>query len=134
MAKFFQEKGLKKGDRVAIMLPNCPQGVITYYGALMAGGIVVQVNPLYTERELLYQLKDSGASFIIGLDILVPRISAVREERNLKHVIVTRIADYLPFPKKLVYPFLQKRQSNIACKVDRSEDKPNLQDIIDQTL
>src|SRR5690625_3189306 len=83
MANFFQEKGLKKGDRVAVMLPNTPQGVIAYYGALMAGGIVVQVNPLYTERELLYQLKDSGASFIIGLDILVPRISAYRVETNL---------------------------------------------------
>jgi len=133
MAKFFQEKGLKKGDRVAIMLPNCPQGVITYYGALMAGGIVVQVNPLYTERELAYQLKDSGASFIIGLDILVPRISAVREETNLKHVIVTRIADYLPFPKNLVYPFIQKRQYNMVVKVEKSEDTHIWKDIINET-
>src|SRR5690625_7890208 len=90
MANFFQEKGLKKGDRVAVMLPNTPQGVIAYYGALMAGGIVVQVNPLYTERELSYQLKDAGATFIVCLDILVPRVSAVREEIGLKHVKIGR--------------------------------------------
>src|SRR5690625_7864573 len=62
MAEFFQEKGLKKGDRVAIMLPNCPQRGITYYGDLMTGGIVGQVTPRYTTRELSYQLNTSGAS------------------------------------------------------------------------
>src|SRR5690625_931245 len=97
MAAFFQESGLKKGDRVAVMLPNCPQGVISYYGALLAGGTVVQVNSLYTERELNYQLKDSGASFIICLDILLPRVSAIREKTDLQHVVVTREADYLQF-------------------------------------
>lgn len=122
MANFFQEKGLKKGDRVAVMLPNTPQGVIAYYGALIAGGIVVQVNPLYTERELSYQLKDAGATFIVCLDILVPRVSAVREEIGLKHVIVTRIADYLPFPKNVAYPFIQKKQYNMVVKVVETSD------------
>src|SRR5690625_4348687 len=122
MANFFQEKGLKKGDRVAVMLPNTPQGVIAYYGALIAGGIVVQVNPLYTERELSYQLKDAGATFIVCLDILVPRVSAVREEIGLKHVIVTRIADYLPFPKNVAYPFIQKKQYNMVVKVVETND------------
>src|SRR5690625_2624007 len=89
MANFLQSKGLQKGDRVAIMLPNSPQTVIAYFGTLLAGGIVVQVNPLYTERELKYQMKDSGASFIVCLDILLPRVSSVREETNLKHAIVT---------------------------------------------
>src|SRR5699024_11678335 len=58
LAHFFQEKGLNKGDRVACMLPNSPQSVITYYGALMAGGVVVQVNPLFTERELTHMVED----------------------------------------------------------------------------
>ena len=122
MAKFFQDKGLKKGDRVAVMLPNCPQGVIAYYGALLAGGTVVQVNPLYTERELSYQLKDAGATFIICLDILVPRVSAVREDTGLEHVIVTRVADYLPFPKNLIYPFIQKKEYNMVIKVEETDD------------
>src|SRR5690625_3648595 len=122
MAKFLQSKGLKKGDRVASMLPNSPQAVITYYGALMAGGVVVQVNPLYTERELEYQVKDSGAKYIVCLDILLPRVSNVRERTDLEHAIVTRVSDYLPFPKNLIYPFIQKREYNMVVKVEESED------------
>jgi len=122
MANFLQSKGLKKGDRVANMLPNGPQAVITYYGALMAGGVVVQVNPLYTERELKHQLKDSGATFIVCLDILLPRVSNVKSETDLKHTIVTRVADYLPFPKNVIYPFIQKRQYNMVVKVEETED------------
>src|SRR5690625_137239 len=122
MASFLQSMGLKKGDRVASMLPNCPQAVITYYGAMLAGGVVVQVNPLYTERELEYQVKDSGATFIVCLDILLPRVSNVREKTNIEHTIVTRVSDYLPFPKNLIYPFIQKREYNMVVKVEESEN------------
>jgi long-chain acyl-CoA synthetase len=121
-ANYLQTLGVKKGDRVAIMLPNCPQAVISYYGILMAGGVVVQTNPLYTERELEYQVKDSEAKIIICLDILVPRVSNVQEKTNLEHKIVTAIKDYLPFPKNLVYPFIQKREYNMVVKVEESED------------
>lgn len=68
------KRGVKKGDRVAIMLPNCPQAVISYYGALFAGATVVMTNPLYTERELIHQLHDSGAETIIALDLLYKRV------------------------------------------------------------
>lgn len=102
--------GLHKGDRVSIMLPNCPQGVISYYGVLLAGGIVVQTNPLYTARELKYQLLDSGSKIIIGLDFAYPKMSKMTSETDLKHVIVTRIQDFLPFPKHLLYPLVQKKQ------------------------
>lgn len=121
-ANFLQTHGLTKGDRVAIMLPNCPQAVISYYGILLAGGIVVQTNPLYTERELEYQLKDSGASFIICLDILLPRVEKVRESTNLKHTIVTKIKEYLPFPKNLIYPFIQKKQYNLSVSVVEDDE------------
>ncbi|MBB6452041.1 long-chain acyl-CoA synthetase [Salirhabdus euzebyi] len=110
IASYFQSLGLEKGDRVAIMLPNSPQSVIAYYGALMAGAIVVPTNPLYTERELEYQLKDSGAHFIVCLDLLYPRVKKVRDNTDLKHVFVTGIKDYLPFPKNLLYPFVQKKE------------------------
>src|SRR5699024_11036113 len=112
------------------MLPNTPQGVIAYYGALIAGGIVVQVNPLYTERELSYQLKDAGATFIVCLDILVPRVSSVREEIGLKHVVVTRIADYLPFPKNVDYQFNKKKQYNKDIKEVESNDTHLYKNII----
>jgi len=116
-ASYLQELGIVKGDRVAIMLANTPQSVISYFGILMAGGIVVQTNPLYTERELEYQMKDSGAKAIITLDILYPRVSKVMPQTDLQHIIVTAIKDYLPFPKNLVYPFIQKKQYGIVVNV-----------------
>jgi long-chain acyl-CoA synthetase len=133
LANYLQSIGLQKGDRVASMLPNTPQAVITYYAVLMAGGIVVQVNPLYTERELAYQMQDSGARFIVCLDILLPRVSKVKDETDIEHVIVTRIADYLPFPKNVIYPFIQKREYNIVVKVEESEDTHVWKNVIANT-
>src|SRR5699024_391067 len=69
LACFFQERGLNSGDTVACMLPHTPQSVITYAGALMAGAVVVQVSPLFTERDLTHMVVDSGAKFIMCLDI-----------------------------------------------------------------
>jgi long-chain acyl-CoA synthetase len=117
-ANYLQKLGIQKGDRVAIMLPNSPQAVIGYYGVLLAGGIVVQTNPLYTERELEYQMSDSGARVILCLDLLYPRVTAVKDNTALEHVIVTGIKDFLPFPKNLLYPFVQKKQNNIVVKVE----------------
>lgn len=133
MASYLQSLGLQKGDRVAVMLPNCPQGVISYYGALMAGGIVVQTNPLYKERELEYQLNDSGATFIVCLDILLPRVSNVRGNTKLKHTIITSIKDYLPFPKNKIYPIIQKKQYNMVVKVEETDDTHIWQNMINQS-
>jgi len=132
LAAYFQSLGLEKGDRVAIMLPNSPQAVIGYYGALLAGGIVVQTNPLYKERELEFQLNDSGATFIICLDILLPRVSNVHASTSLKHTIVTGIKDYLPFPKNLVYPFIQKKEYKMLVKVEQSEDTHIWEAVMDE--
>lgn len=117
-AGYLQKIGIQKGDRVAIMLPNTPQSVISFYGVMMAGGIVVQTNPMYTERELAFQMKDSGAKAIVALDILFPRIKKIQGETELEHVIITAIKDYLPFPKNLVYPFIQKKQYGFSVKVE----------------
>ncbi|HEY4623734.1 MAG TPA: long-chain-fatty-acid--CoA ligase [Solibacillus sp.] len=119
-ANYLRSLGVEKGDRVAIMLPNCPQSVIAYYGVLYAGGIVVQTNPLYTERELQYQMADSGAKVILVMDILYPRTMKIINETSIENVIVTGIKDYLPFPKNLVYPFIQKKQYGFSVKVEHS--------------
>lgn len=121
-ASYLQGLGLEKGDRVAVMLPNTPQSVIAYYGALLGGATVVQTNPLYTERELEYQLNDSGAKFLVCLDILLPRANHVKNETSLEHIIVTGIKDYLPFPKNLIYPFIQKREYNMVVKPEHNGD------------
>ena len=87
LARALQDRGLQEGDRVALMLPNCPQYAIGYYGVLMAGGIVAQVNPLSVERELQYLLEDSGASMIVALDQVLPRVAAVQAMTRLSRVI-----------------------------------------------
>ncbi|MGX9135500.1 AMP-binding protein [Rummeliibacillus sp. JY-2-4R] len=119
-ANYLVKIGIEKGDRVAIMLPNCPQSVIAYYGILYAGGIVVQTNPLYTEREVEYQLKDAGVKAIITLDILYPRIMKVWRNTELENIIVTGIKEYLPFPKNLLYPFIQKKEYGFKVTVEHS--------------
>ncbi|QHT59231.1 long-chain fatty acid--CoA ligase [Paenibacillus lycopersici] len=128
MAAGLQAAGVGKGDRVAIMLPNCPQTVVSYFGVLLAGAVVVMTNPLYVERELEHQLKDSGAVAIVTLDMLYPRLARVRGDvpeegpvPQLRKVIVTSIQDGLPFPKNLLYPFKQYRsgqQPNVPYGMD----------------
>lgn len=86
-AKFLQDKGVKKGDRVAIMAPNCPQNVIGFYGALKIGAIVVQNNPMYVERELEQQLNDSGSETIICLSDLYPKVKNIRVNTPLRNII-----------------------------------------------
>lgn len=110
LARALQALGVQKGDRVAIMLPNCPASVIGYYGALLAGAVVVQTNPLYTERELEHQLADSGAETILVLDQLFPRVWNVRGKTSLRRIITVSLKDDLPFPKNVLYPWLQRRK------------------------
>jgi len=91
MARGLRSLGLQKGDRVMLMLPNCPAYVISYYGTLRAGGIVTQVNPLYTEREVRFLAEDSGASVLIVADALHDRVRNVAQELGLRHVIVAEL-------------------------------------------
>ncbi|RTG95236.1 long-chain-fatty-acid--CoA ligase [Thermus scotoductus] len=109
-AKGLQEAGLKPGDRVAIMLPNSPQFVIAFYGTLLAGGVAVNINPMYTPRELGHQLRDSGARVLVILDLLLPRYQEVKAEAPVEVLVRTGIQDYLPFPKNLLYPLMLKRK------------------------
>ncbi|MCM3586174.1 long-chain fatty acid--CoA ligase [Mesobacillus maritimus] len=90
-ASALQSVGVKKGDRVAIMLPNCPQYVIAYYGILSVGGIVTQINPMLVERELEYIVNDSGTETIIVLDALYPKVKAVQSNSNLKNIIAVSL-------------------------------------------
>src|SRR3954451_13066167 len=93
--------GVGKGDRVALILPNCPQGVIAFFAVLRLGGVVVQHNPLYTPSELHHQLADSGATVAIVYDGAYQRLAEARVGTDLQHVIVTSLADYLPPGKRL---------------------------------
>lgn len=104
LANALIELGVQKGDRVSIMLPNIPQCVLGYFGALKAGAIVVQTNPLYVERELEHQLNDSGAETILALDLFYEKISRIQHRVPLKRIILTGAGDYLPTLLRLLYP------------------------------
>ncbi|MFC4766420.1 long-chain-fatty-acid--CoA ligase [Effusibacillus consociatus] len=109
-ANGLQALGIKKGDRVGIMLPNCPQNIIAYYGALFTGAVVVQFNPLYMEREIHHQVTDSGIRILVCLDLVYPKVANASEGTSLETIIVTSIKDYLPFPKNLLYPIKVKKE------------------------
>ncbi|WEG15122.1 long-chain fatty acid--CoA ligase [Alkalihalophilus pseudofirmus] len=83
--------GFSKGDRFAVMLPNTPHYLFTLFSVSKLGGIGVQVNPMYIEREIEHVLKDSGAEYMIVLDQLYPRVKKIQEKTNLKHIIVVSL-------------------------------------------
>ncbi len=96
--------GVKKGDRVALMLPNIPQMVIAYYGTLRTGAVAVPTNPLYHEHELEVQLRDSGAETLVAVDMFHPVISHILPKTNVRNLILCGIKDFLPFPLNVLYP------------------------------
>jgi long-chain acyl-CoA synthetase len=97
-----QLPGLAKGDRVALMMPNLLQYPVTMFGALRAGMTVVNVNPLYTPRELQHQLADSGAKVIVVLENFARTVQEALERTPVPHVVVTRVGDLLSFPMGMV--------------------------------
>jgi len=109
--------GLAKGDRVALFLPNCPHFVVTYFAALRLGAVIVPTNPLYSEKELEFQLKDSGAETVVTIDLLYPKVYKVQPSVGLKRIIVGKIQDYLPPLKKFIYPIIaQKGTENVPLE------------------
>ncbi len=110
------ELGLDKGDKLALMMPNLLQYPIALYGALKAGIVVVNVNPLYTPRELKHQLNDSGADAIVILENFALTLEEVIDEVKLKHVILTQIGDACPQPKRFIVNFVVKYLKKMVPK------------------
>jgi len=100
--------GVKKGDRVGIILPNCPQAVISFYAIMRLGCIAVYLNPVLTERELTNKINDAGIQTLILIDMSYRKISNIRDKVQLDNLIVTHIHDYLTFPYNILYPIKQK--------------------------
>lgn len=97
-----QHTSLQPGDRIAIQMPNTLQFPVAMYGALRAGLIVVNTNPLYTEREMLHQFNDSGAKALVCMDVFARAVQNIQSDTGLKHIIVTSLADMLPFPRRIL--------------------------------
>jgi long-chain acyl-CoA synthetase len=114
--------GVTRNSRVALWLPTLPQTVIAYYATLRLGAQVVNTNPLYVERELEHQFSDAGVSVVITLDYLWwTRLRKILGKTGVRHVIVTSLADYLPFPMKLAAPRKLKKTGQYV-KVPREEN------------
>ncbi|MFX1500726.1 MAG: long-chain fatty acid--CoA ligase [Promethearchaeota archaeon] len=101
LATALADLGVKKGDVVAIMLPNFPQFIISYYGILKAGGIITAISVLYTEHELAYQLNDAGAEILIVWDNKLNEVNAIKDRTRLRHIIITNIFDFAPLANPL---------------------------------
>jgi long-chain acyl-CoA synthetase len=109
-ANGLRKLGVKKGDRVAILLPNCPQFVVSFFGALRAGATVVPCNPLYTAPELHHQLADSGATVLVSLSRLYPVAKAARAGTSVKHVIVTNIKEEMPLVLRTLFTLAKEKK------------------------
>lgn len=100
--------GVREGDSVAMLLPNLPQLIIANHAAQRLGAVTVMSNPLYTEKELARQLADSGSRFLITLDLLLPRALSLKGQTGVEAIVTCHINDYLPFPKKQLFPLVKK--------------------------
>jgi len=114
--------GIRKGDRVAIMLPNILQQVIAFYGILKAGAVLVNTNPTYTARELQHQLGDSGARAIVMLSGLYSRLAEIREQIAIEHVIIADLHETLAWP----FSSLVARQLRAKGLVADLPDAPDI--------
>ena len=103
---WLQSKGLKRGDRVALMMPNVLQYPVAIVAVLRAGFVVVNVNPLYTPRELEHQLIDSGAQAIVILENFATTLEKVIAKTQLKHVVIASVGDLLGFPKGMIINYV----------------------------
>ena len=102
--------GVRPGDRVAIMLPNCPQFLIAFYATLRIGAVVVPCNPLYTPREIAAQLTDAGAETVVVLSRLYPVIRAARADTPLRNVIVTNIKEEMPPITRVLFTLAKEKK------------------------
>ena len=126
-ATALQKLGVEREDKVALFLPNIPQFVISYYGALRAGAIVTAISPLYKEREVGHQINDSGAETLVVLDLLYPAVEKVKDETGLKRIVVTGFGEYLPSVKRILGSLLGKIPTH---KVEMGEGMYSFQDLL----
>ncbi len=121
--------GVRKGDRVALFLPNCPQFIIAYHGILRIGAVASAMSPLYSPREIKYQINDSGSKVIVCLDMLFEKVDRVWKETKLEHAIITGVQEYLPGSKRF---FARLGGRTLSSKVPERPGILQFQELIDK--
>lgn len=132
--------GLKKGDRVGIFMPNTPQFVISYFGVLKAGGVVVATNPLYSAREIEYQVNDAGIEIMLVMSNFYNLIKKVQPNTKIRKIIVTNIKEYLPPLLSFLFGLTKEKKGGFRVELApediwfkdfiapyKSEDRPKLE-------
>ncbi len=121
-AEGLRQLGLRKGDLVALILPNCPQHVVAFYAVLRLGGIVIEHNPLYTPRELRHQFEDHGAKFVITWDKVVATLQAFPDDVQIEQIISIDMTRAMPlrlrFALKLPIPAARKQRNELTTRVE----------------
>jgi len=125
------EKGLKRGDRVAIVMPNCTAFAISFYAVLKAGGCVAATNPTYPEDKMAYQINDCDAEFVLALSLFYDLIKKIQPKTKLKHVIVSNIKEYFPPVAKLLFTLAREKKDGHYIESLQSGDLW-LQDLLTQ--
>lgn len=105
-----QGLGVRKGDRVALVLPNCPQFLYAFYGTLKAGAVAVPTNPLYTVRELRHQLADSGARTVVVMSKLYPQVAEAATGTDVRDIIVTNVKEHFPLALRILFTLAKERK------------------------
>ena len=111
-ARGFQMLGVRRGTRVGICLPNTPYYIICYFAILKAGGVVVNFNPLYVEREIANQIEDSGTEIMVTLDVtrIYPKVASALDRTCLQRIVVCSMRDILPFPKGVLFQLFKSSE------------------------
>ncbi len=130
LARSLQDRGIGKGRKVGIFLPNCPYFVIAYYAIMRTGATAVNYNPLYSEKELMHQINDSCTDTMItaDLELLHGKMKKMFGQTCLEHLVVCKFTDILPFPKNILFPLLKKKD---LAKIDNDETVSWYHDMID---
>jgi long-chain acyl-CoA synthetase len=106
LANALQDLGIKKGDKVAILTPNSPQFVVSFFATMSLGAVLTAISPLATVKEIRFQLQDSEAKAIIAMDLFLDKIREIKDETNIEHVIVSSVADALPPVTAFLYKYV----------------------------
>jgi long-chain acyl-CoA synthetase len=133
LAAGLQQMGVKKGDRVAVMLPNCPQFVIAAYATWRIGGIVVCCNPLYVAREIEHLINDSGAETMVVMSQLYERVNSIRANTGLKRIVVTNIKEYFPGLLRLLFTLTTEKKDGHRVDISGHRDTYWFQDVMRRT-
>lgn len=124
--------GVKKGDRIALVLANCPQFIISQMGVWKAGCIVVPINPVYSERELEHTLNECGAEIAVVMTSSYNRVKKIQPSTGLRYLITTNIKDYLPMKLRVLFTFFKEKKG--GHKIELNQGDIWLKDLLHQNI